>query len=913
MIKITVFNGEGSGKIPKSPKPDGSFMFATVDCNSLREAYEYVSKNYSLAKPLELDGTISAHKKVPALKNYIPGKISNITFDVENILNVQYFKEVVLYFKDKKYACILGKTRQWDGLYNFNIRVIMKTNLTNTDGNVKAILNKLQEDIGNRGTIHIPASKINTSYPATNDKHIYLKEKGKILSDIDISITKANDMSEFTLTKEEQDVQDIVIEKSKINQDLIDICLEKFFDLGYKLRNKPTNGSAISFSLEKDGKIDNGYFWYKTNPFIMNHNNKKLKHSIFNDIKKMPECKNFLKDKTKKEQEEELLKPHDATIYKDSMFVNERYLDFKDKKKIKIIDAFLKEPRSVLKLKSAMGTAKSSGIEVVIEKAHKQKKKVIIVSNRISVANDFSDKYNMQTYQSVDNDYKESIIVQYDSLHRFDPLNYDVVIFDEYISLLLHHRSSLTDNANINAVKFKILTESKNVVIADAFLIGYEDKFFTNRSIYAIINDYRDEVDLYEYKNKDFFLTSLVERSKSLNDGEHISASFTSLNVMNVVHKELQDAGVRVVSLSSETNQLTRDIIYKRFKEDTHLAFQVILFTPTLTVGVSNVNNVIAHYHYDTGMSTDVISSLQMIKRSRTAKEIHYYIIERQLHQDTNINSLNAITEENINTFYKNKDKTLLIDIDYETGTLKLTPLSIYINKIEVLNNILENNHGNAFRLLLRYQFISEAEVIETVSNTMDLTGKTRIIKEEIKKDKLKILDEYSSVTWDYFEIAELKNKISEKSDKEKTMLLMSEIQEKFTKELPQDLLVQVAGFEIENDFKFIESIKNMKLIMKSNLDSYAKYNLSTAISTDINSLQNKKQINFLEYMLKLEHNFVLGNSYSKEEIKNIDFKLNRGRKFENFLTQLGYKWEGKGKDKKLISNMSIFKFIEYI
>ena len=60
-----------------------------------------------------------------------------------------------------------------------------------------------------------------------------------------------------------------------------------------------------------------------------------------------------------------------------------------------------------------------------------------------------------------------------------------------------------------------------------------------------------------------------------------------------------------------------------------HDKFDVLLYSPTLTVGVSNLNNVKDHFHYDSSMSSDVISSLQMIKRSRKAQRIHLLIKPR--------------------------------------------------------------------------------------------------------------------------------------------------------------------------------------------------------------------------------------------------------------------------------------------
>jgi len=537
-----------------------------------------------------------------------------------------------------------------------------------------------------------------------------------------------------------------------------------------------------------------------------------------------------------------------------------------------------------------MGTAKSAGIELIIQKAHKLNKKVIIVTNRISVAKDFSDKYGLLLYQDPESiASKDSIVVQYDSLHKYDLSNYDIAIFDEFVSLLLHHRSNLNTNSNINAVKFKILSEKKKVVIADAFLTGYDISFFENRNIYFINNEYKDDINLYDYSNREFFITSLIKKAKELSEGEHISASFTSLNMIRLAEYELRKADVKVVSLTSETAELTRDIIYKKFKEETHNAFQVILFTPTLTVGVSNINNVLSHWHYDSSMGADVISSLQMIKRSRAAKEIHYFIQSRQNHLDTNLESLNINAQRNISQYYNSKDKTLLVDINYETGELSLTDLAKYINKIEAFYNVLANNHANAFRLLLQYQFKNLPILVDDIEHDYDIRENIDKIKNKIRDNNIKILENYSEVEWTEEEISYINNKISQKTTEEKAKLILSSIQNKFSKKIPSKKLKELAKLELESGNKFIQHVKNTKLVTQSDSSTYSRYTLSEAVSSDISSLQSKSYIRFLQSLIQFGDNY-LDTSYTKNDIMKNNHEIFEGkRKFEKFISEMGY------------------------
>lgn len=910
MSKFNItFVSSQDGTIPKGSSPS-TFKFANGEFDNLKDGYKALYHNSALTRHVELSGVATCRKNLADLKEFVPVKLTSLIVDLLDVYNSFNYKAIMEYFKEKSYSCIVFKGPNHDGFDSFNLRVIFRTNLTNKDKFLKIFLEQLQNDLGSKCRVDGASKSIFNTCRANEKSAILLhKENGKVIGDSDIYIANVGDIIDNPfedLSEDDKALEEILEYKKKYSKELIDKCLELFFAEGYSII--PNNRQSKAVSFQKDG--DKNYFWYPTTPFIMNHQDKKKRDSIFAEVKKTKEGRDWLKSQTKDKQVQELIKPFDLSSYKQSVICDERYLDLTKRNKIKLINDFLISEKGVFKIKSAMGTAKSNVIHEIIKRASKRGEKVIIVSNRISVALDFEDKYGIKTYQ----DYstiktKESVIVQYDSLHKYDPRDYDIAIFDEYASLLLHHRSNLSDNSNINAVKFKILTDSKRCVIADAFLTGYEDRFFEGRDIYALYNNYRDEVQLYEYKNQDYFVTQLIEKAEGLEEGEHMSCSFASLNILRVVEYELRERGIRVVALTSETSDLTKEIIYKKFKEDSHGAFQVILFTPTLTVGVSNLNNVKYHFHFDSGRGPDVISSLQMTKRSRLAEEIHYYVIESQKYADTDLNSINSVTKDKITNFYKGKDKTLLVNIDFNTGELELTPLALYINKIEVFYNILENNHGNAFKLLLNYQFTTNVNVIDTKSNNIKIQEKSKAINNKMRQDKLDLLEKYADVQWDYFEIEELKKKVATLTPEEQIKLMMYEIEGKFTKKPTKPQLKVIAKLEIESDFQFINYVKNMKTIMSPDFDSYARYELSNAMSEDLKSLQNRDQIQFLQYLIKLPYDFVLESSYEKKEIQAMDDKLKLGRRFAPFLTQLGY----LTKEGKMVADTRVYKFIPFL
>lgn len=890
-IQLTLFNATENPKKAKhalSKYKDESFTFVTVEFPNLVSAYQFITKEFVLSQPLNLN--IREPKNIvrdkESLSPFKYEKLKNIILDLDKITTAQDYLDTIDYFKNKNYSCILGKSRSNNGKTNFNMKGIIRVDIENNEEVIKAVLTQLQIELGDKCKIDLSMAQVASYQAPTHSKMmVYTNENGKKLSSTDLYISDVNDI----LNKKPKDIIEV-----KYDNELIDECISIFASLGYTpIRNSLNENGAINFQHPVEKKSIGSFFWYNTQPIVMHHPNKDRTVSIFNILKDTEIGRKWLKKKTKTEQKHQLIK-NNIYKYKSYDCFNERYLDFEDENKIQIMNNFLDTDKGILKIKSAMGTAKSNGVDLCIKEAHKRNLKVILISNRISVAKDFTEKYDLMWYKDTDAWKQEnSIVVQFDSLHRFDISKFDVVILDEFVSLLFHHRSNLTSNSNINVVKFKIFMETKKVLAADAFLTGCEDIFFGKRDIFMIDNDYRDNIELFEHKNKENFIKTILDESKKLKDGKKITASFTSNNIMKATHFELLKMGVKCIMLNAETPEHTRQLIYKRFKEFNHNSFDVLLFSPTLTVGVSNLNDVDKHFHFDSGMSTDVISSLQMIKRSRTTKEIHFFLEERQFYFDTDVHSINSVAETNINTFYNNKNSTLLIDVDYNTGKLKLTQLGKYVNKIEAFFNVTKNNHAHAFKLLLEHQFdtsMDDLKIIEHEETNFNLKETIKTIKEIEKNHKLKILKDYENKDFSSIDIERLKTKTIELTDIEKIELIIGEIKTKFKKEISSEDLNIVATKEIENNFKYFSMISKLRTTKKIfNSRDYAKYLLSQTISSDISSLQNKSYTNFLEYVSLISSNTTLKKSYSENEIKIMDEHYKVGNKFKKFIKSIGY------------------------
>jgi hypothetical protein len=550
-----------------------------------------------------------------------------------------------------------------------------------------------------------------------------------------------------------------------------------------------------------------------------------------------------------------------------------------------------------------MGTGKSSIIDYIIKNTDER---VLIISNRISVAMDYSNKYNIKTYLDKGDDSwtpGEHLIVQFDSLYKYQIKYFDIVILDEFMSLLFQSRSELSNDKNYNLSKFySILNGSKKIVIADAFLNGFENSLLTKKFMYYIRNDYKDVIKHYNYKHREMFFSSLLHVLKNKQKNESVTVSVMSKNALHAMEMELSKLGFNVQTLTAETPELRKRKIYEIFQEE-EAKWDVLLFSPTLTVGVSNLNNVTHHFHFDTGLSADVISSLQMVKRSRKATVLHTFLKESQRYNPTNSEDLDTLSNYDIVNYFNGRQSTLLIEID-EEGDFKLSWLGKFANQIEAYYNILENNHSNAFKILMGEQFSYTTEEISVNDNSLSFYNMIKEHKDALKDSIITMLKNNKECNYSDEYLMELRSKTIDLTDEERTALILGDIKEKFPKLKRNDVL-KIAEINARESGKFI---KELQLLKESSLDvEVIQKKLSLIIASSVNSIQNKDKISFYSYLIQLKLS-TIKTWYSENEILQIDSDINQGRKFKSFLKKIGY----KPKNGRMVLSEEHIKYYKY-
>ena len=671
-IKLTIFSAKQSkSKVPYSPFDDSTFIFETIsEITSNIMFYNTLVSHWVLNIPLgKITKPIKTQKVLKDLEIFYSSEFNYFIVDIE--CTSEFNKEkIISYFKD--YKCTLGESRSYNGYTNFNIKgVIFTVPLSYPE--LRVAFADIQRDIEEFGYLNDNSIKrVAHSAPVLKNKVFFNNETGVLLQKVNRSISSYIKDVETNISTE------------TVNS-ISELCLSVFKSLGFEIQRENSNGS-ISFQKDSDK-----YFWYQNSPFVMHNNNRLKSINIFNSIKNNPEYRRL----TSKINFDAVLSEKQGEYWN----FTEKLFSITGKEEL--IDKFLHNRNGLLSIKSPMGTGKGILIKYIIEQSHNSDMKVLIITNRISVAVDFARKYSdMKLYNRDSYEIGDSLIVQYDSLWKYNISFFDLIIMDEFSSLCLHSRDNVSNNA-VNLLKF-IGCFNKKLIIADAFLTGYEYKIINkSTNIVNIVNDFRDPVKLTEFKSKNRFFSVIKEHAIEAKKSQRtISVSSTSTSVIYGLKLMLEKYNLRVITLTSDTHELAKEEIYKEFQKIETSKWDVIIFSPTLTVGVSNLNDVEDHFHYDSASSADVISSIQMIKRSRRARNIHYYIADKTNYLCTDYNTLR---ENYLGNTLDSKNNYLFDTDDY--GELRLSKIGRTALHIDVMSNILNLNRKNSFKYLLNYHF----------------------------------------------------------------------------------------------------------------------------------------------------------------------------------------------------------------
>jgi len=695
-MKLTIFNAKKTTtKFPSSPYADGTFYFETQEVDSIVDIFDAMVGSFVLDIPL------TKNIKTLRRKNNLPfvEKINYIIIDIDDI-NTRSDRELAIgWFKDSGYRVILGESRT-----DYRLKGVLRCEPM-TPKEAKLVLKEIQK--------HIPGNVDIGSVGYANYQAPILKHKVLYNGGTKIYPKPAN----------------VEIPKNKISvpDSIQQLCINAFMEKGYNFIKKTSTGYICTHPSEV--KSPGGFSWCEEFPFNMTHWNPARKDTVWNEVIKTPEYKKYQKERAEKFITE--------LVPKNNYSTNTRYLTNESQKVTEFLDN-----TDLLKIQSPMGTAKSNVIEEVIHQSRKRNLRILFVTNRISLADDIAAKYtNIKHYlgtQAEDNEYKrgDDLVVQVDSLHKYSTKYFDVVILDEAATTLIHLLKLEKHQKKIATQVFSL--SQRKLVLADAFLFDEMVNIFEPKTVTEINNAYRDPVEITFYKHKDTFIKELIQQAEK----EPITFSSGSTKILKIVQLMLDQQGITHKTISADTPKEIKEAIFKKFNQKKPLA-RVVMYSPTLTVGVSNLNEVTTHYHYDSGRSMDVLSSLQMTKRTRSAKKLKIFIQETQNYNPTDLLQIQS-------------QLTDFMEQDDDGDDIGISKAGIKYSKLKRIYNILENRHAFSFKTLMKLQFTENITYCKT-RVTPFLYKWSKVVEKKEKQHKLNVFEYYKKMSEEELQDFELK------------------------------------------------------------------------------------------------------------------------------------------------------------
>ncbi|QOI69346.1 putative helicase [Campylobacter phage F379] len=727
-MKITIFGTASKNeKFAKSPYDDNSFIFETIEVQTTYQAFQLLVNNFCLNIALDLKGPGKSRRLKTDLEPHIIKTFDHLLFDFE--CKSEFNKNMALdYFKSTQ--CTIGQSRSYDGVNNFNLKGIIKTAPMSLK-ELKVLQAKIQKELSEYGKYTTDTLRI-TYYtaPLNKDNILLDNPNGSMLMPIGTNVTDYyNNIDldcKFNITSKET----------------TEICKTIFKNLGFILVDINANGSI------KYTKDSENYIWYPNNPYIMNHTESYMSVNIW-------------KEAIKYEPTFDITPYID---YKADIVVDRNFTEIKSELD-SIVEAFLFKHNGALTLRAPMGSGKTTFIDRIIEAALERDFKVAIITNRVTLAEDYKRKYKkflyykdytdaikakdsknsnnisgeeairlIESYSNVDNvsnlnnantsfvtktkkpkivrSKGKSLICQYDSFRHFDLDDYDLIILDEFMSLLMHTRSALNSKTE-NLIKFYTAL-NKKVIVADAFLSKYiVDNMFTKPL--NVVSYTKNNTELYSCNDSNTFYTLI---KNALDSNKKITISTTSIKVVDIIKQMCYILNKKIIIFNKETGSVSKNIIYDKIRSKEALDCDVFIYTPVLTVGVNILNDVDIHFHYDSASSTDVISSLQMLGRARFSKKIIYYVMNKKYNACINYDLLKTTVEKKPK---EHTDDSKDRDVEYKRGTVKnllyhfhvppgkdyqeLSHIGKACLKVDVFNNMTLCDYKKSFDILLSFNF----------------------------------------------------------------------------------------------------------------------------------------------------------------------------------------------------------------
>lgn len=788
LLTFSVFNSAyTTSKVPVSNQ-DNHFEFKNVQV-PLDKVHLLFKENFVLSRPISKEGLFKRDNSISAIYDTM---CNYCVLDFDDILQEKDASAIIDYFKNNNYSINIFKSRSY-GVYDsikklteYNLKGVLLIETQSTKTMTQAHLNYFSSELDGLCTLDMSSANI-ASYqaPSFSSDSVYYN--------VGVCV--------------QEELLNAFIPRAPIKLDY-DFNQEstKFFWENMVLKynatfaQAPNTNGTINVALPNEKKSRFSYFWNPEYPWKIQHPNSNKSIDMFNDFIKTEAGKAFIKEKNI----ERFKKYFDSISSSVTAYQDNRYMEV-NSDVLDILKTF--KENSVLMVKGVMGSGKSN----IVEAFNVNNKRILYITMRKTLSYDMLEKYKVKHYLehigNVENRFRQgdSLIVQVDSIHKINPLHFDSIVIDEFESLCLYTQSNMIASPNyIKNMKilFELFDSKKRFIVMDTFLNEFSiNLYFQNKTKVLVHNTHKDESTVYSYAVKETFINVLEHKAKTKDSTEVLTCSFGTLAELEATKKLLEMHSLRVVIMSSDTPDEVKKLMQELFK-DAEVNYDIVLYSPTITVGISILNNVKHHFHFDSGKSIDPISSIQMLKRSRKASNIHIYIGGDSISQKSfDPEVLNERTRLKLAKW--DIDQTSVIF--YNSDTNDISELGKFVNKFVAHKNFYSNNHQETCMYMLGVQF---TKIIEINDETHNLKFKKFLVDSRRSLSNKDLFDGFTlTYDLDINEYDELFNKKRlDTVDKQKLVLL--EIKREFFC-LSSDTIVKIAK-EYANDKNTLDKIKNL-------------------------------------------------------------------------------------------------------
>lgn len=587
-----------AAKFPISTLEDSKvFEYQNVNVSSMFLAASLVAENFILNFPLDSKILeISARRNKASLGEHFAKTCDYMILDFDGVRSSEERTKIINEFA--AFKSVFFSSRSANEITNFNIKGILAVDNFNRQ-DIKRAINFINHRLSRNGIQCLAdvssARTLQITAPSNHLKIHRCEEIGAVLS--------------------RKDIKDQVATKTikRFKHEIRKPVFELFGELGL-IPVSPINEDKVSF--EHPATQTTGYLWYHNSPFTLWHWNPTKNIDIMGTFKQKYQLKDYIENRNLRE----LLVPSTNTLNSNNLHPYTFESQFIDIGEIQASLSQWRDNGGVFCLRSAMGTGKTN----VIRRALKMFKNVLIVTPRVSLAVELAKKLGIGLYTEANFQSFEQLVIQWDSLFKLDIRKFQCVIIDEFMTLESH----LVDNRDANFAlnnmqKLHSLLANPNmrVMVMDALLSENVMDLFNNgqtRDIFWVQNTYLDPTPLIIHKTFESFLKEL-----SGSNNRRVTVSCVSKDKMFAVRDFLIGVGHQVATICSENLPSERHQILSDFAAEKYTA---LVYTPSISVGISIESEVDRHFHYDPGRVVSPIQSIQMMKRTRNPGQIDCFI-----------------------------------------------------------------------------------------------------------------------------------------------------------------------------------------------------------------------------------------------------------------------------------------------